>query len=162
MATDYVALYRSLLQRPPISERETTVPLPRPVLEKKLNGRGLYGDRARRAAETEAALMPASSHPASHPNQDSYAYGDSESDQRAVLDLAGDPVQSVVAELGGFVAETRGLVAGQAPAAAKAIDDFGHGRDDGVTNMIAGRRHAGRSMPAGRLPDSLKLVLKGA
>jgi hypothetical protein len=162
MATDYVALYRSLLQRPSISEREATVPLPRPVLEKKLNGHGLHGDRARRAAETEAALMPASSHPASHPNQDSYAYGDSESDQRAVLDLAGDPVQSVVAELGGFVAETRGLVAGQAPAAAKAIDDFGHGRDDGVTNMIAGRRHAGRSMPAGRLPDSLKLVLKGA
>ena len=38
--------------------------------------------------------MPASSHPASQPNQDSYAYGDSESDQRAVLDLAGHPVQS--------------------------------------------------------------------
>jgi glycosyltransferase involved in cell wall biosynthesis len=34
MATDYVALYRSLLQRPSISEREATVPLPRPVLEK--------------------------------------------------------------------------------------------------------------------------------
>jgi glycosyltransferase involved in cell wall biosynthesis len=159
MATDYVALYRSLLQRPPILERETTVPLPRPVLEKKLNGQGLHRDRARRAAETEAALMPASSHPANHPNQDSCAYGDSE---RAVLDLAGHPVQSVVAELGGFVAETRGLVAGQAPAAAKAIDDFGHGRDDGVTDIIAGRRHAGRSMPAGRSPDLLKLVLKGA
>jgi hypothetical protein len=166
MATDYVALYRSLLQRPPISERETTVPLPRPVLEKKLNGQGLHRDRARRAAETEAALMPAPSHPASHPNQGSYGYGDSESNQRAVLELAGHPVQSVVAELGaelgGFVAETRGLVAGQAPAAAKAIDDFGHGRDDGVTDMIAGRRHAGRSMPAGRSSDSLKLVLKGA
>src|SRR5713101_4855234 len=38
MATDYVALYRSLLKRPSISERETIVPLPRPVLEKKLNG----------------------------------------------------------------------------------------------------------------------------
>jgi len=38
MATDYVALYRSLLNRPSISERETIVPLPRPVLEKKLNG----------------------------------------------------------------------------------------------------------------------------
>jgi hypothetical protein len=34
MAADYVALYRSLLKRPSISERETTVPLPRPVLEK--------------------------------------------------------------------------------------------------------------------------------
>ena len=52
MAADYVAVYRSLLKRPSISERETTVPLPRPVLEKKLNGRGLHGDRARRAAET--------------------------------------------------------------------------------------------------------------
>src|SRR5437867_832981 len=64
----------------------------------------------------EAALMPATSHPASHPNQDSYADGDSESDQRAVLDRVGHPVQRVVAKLGGFVAETRGLVAGQAPA----------------------------------------------
>jgi len=44
MATDYVALYRSLLKRPSISEREMTVPLPRPVLEKKLNGHGLVGD----------------------------------------------------------------------------------------------------------------------
>jgi glycosyltransferase involved in cell wall biosynthesis len=52
MATDYVALYRSLLKRPSISERETIVPLPRLVLEKKLNGQGLHGDRARRAAET--------------------------------------------------------------------------------------------------------------
>jgi glycosyltransferase involved in cell wall biosynthesis len=33
MATDYVALYRSLLERPFISERELTVPRPRPVLE---------------------------------------------------------------------------------------------------------------------------------
>jgi len=56
MATDYVALYRSLLKRPSISERETTVPLPRPVLEKKLNGHGLHGDRARRAAETGGPL----------------------------------------------------------------------------------------------------------
>jgi glycosyltransferase involved in cell wall biosynthesis len=52
MAADYVALYRSLLKRPSISERETTVPLPRPVLEKRSNGQGLRGDRARRAAET--------------------------------------------------------------------------------------------------------------
>jgi glycosyltransferase involved in cell wall biosynthesis len=33
MATDYVALYRSLLERPFISERELTVPRQRPVLE---------------------------------------------------------------------------------------------------------------------------------
>ena len=56
MATDYVALYRSLLKRPSISEREATVPLPRLVLEKKLNGQGLHGDRARRATETGGLL----------------------------------------------------------------------------------------------------------
>jgi len=33
MATDYVALYRSLLERPLILEREMTVPRSRPVLE---------------------------------------------------------------------------------------------------------------------------------
>jgi glycosyltransferase involved in cell wall biosynthesis len=54
MATDYVGVYRSLLQRSSISERETTAPLPRPVLEKRLNGQGLNGDRARRVAETDA------------------------------------------------------------------------------------------------------------
>jgi hypothetical protein len=54
MATDYVALYRSLLKRPSISERETTVPPPRPVLEKKSNGQGLHVDRTRRAAETSS------------------------------------------------------------------------------------------------------------
>jgi hypothetical protein len=57
MATDYVAVYRSLLKRPSISERETTVPMPRPVLEKRLNGQGLSGDRAHRAAETDALIL---------------------------------------------------------------------------------------------------------
>jgi hypothetical protein len=56
MATDYVALYRSLLKRPSISERETTVPPPRPVLEGKANGHGLHDDRARRPAETDGLL----------------------------------------------------------------------------------------------------------
>jgi glycosyltransferase involved in cell wall biosynthesis len=56
MANDYVAVYRSLLKQPSISEFETTVPMPRPVLEKKLNGQGLNGDRAHRAAETDALL----------------------------------------------------------------------------------------------------------
>ena len=55
MATDYVALYRSLLKRPSISERETIVPLPRPILEKKLNGQ-VFTDRSRRAAETGGLL----------------------------------------------------------------------------------------------------------
>src|SRR5947208_11148261 len=36
MAADYVGVYRALLERPSISERETTVPMPRPVLQKKL------------------------------------------------------------------------------------------------------------------------------
>src|ERR1700731_2572183 len=49
MTKDYVAVYRSLLKRPSISERETTVPMPRPVLEKRLNGQGLNGGRAHRA-----------------------------------------------------------------------------------------------------------------
>src|SRR6266852_1065830 len=52
MAADYVAVYRSLLKRPSISGRETSVPLPPPVLAKKLNGQGLHADRARRTAET--------------------------------------------------------------------------------------------------------------
>jgi glycosyltransferase involved in cell wall biosynthesis len=56
MAADYVAVYRSLLKRPSISERETAVPMPRPVLEKRLNGHGLNGGRAHRAAETDALL----------------------------------------------------------------------------------------------------------
>ena len=49
MAEDYVAVYRSLFERP--SDRETSVPPRRPALE-KLNGRGLHGDRVRHAAET--------------------------------------------------------------------------------------------------------------
>ena len=52
MATDYVALYRSLLEQSSIAERQMTVPPLRPELEKKSNGQGLHGDRARRAGET--------------------------------------------------------------------------------------------------------------
>jgi glycosyltransferase involved in cell wall biosynthesis len=55
MAADYVALYRSLLERSSTAQRETIVPPPRPTLEKKLNGRGLNGGRAR-AAETDGLL----------------------------------------------------------------------------------------------------------
>jgi glycosyltransferase involved in cell wall biosynthesis len=50
MATDYVALYRLLLEQSSISERERTVPLPRPALEKKSNG------KSRSAAETDALI----------------------------------------------------------------------------------------------------------
>jgi glycosyltransferase involved in cell wall biosynthesis len=56
MANDYVAVYRSLLKRPSLSERETTVPMPRPVLERKLTGHGLNVGRAYRAAETDALI----------------------------------------------------------------------------------------------------------
>jgi glycosyltransferase involved in cell wall biosynthesis len=55
MATDYVALYRSLLEQPSMSGRATSVPLPRPVPGRRLNGGGLRGDQARSAAETTAA-----------------------------------------------------------------------------------------------------------
>ena len=41
MATGYVALYHSLLRRPSISERETSVPLRRPGMERKLNGQAI-------------------------------------------------------------------------------------------------------------------------
>jgi hypothetical protein len=56
MAKDYAAVYRSLLKRPSILEREMTVPLPRPTSEKKLNGQGLHSDRAHRAAQTGALI----------------------------------------------------------------------------------------------------------
>src|ERR1700736_5101812 len=56
MATDYVAVYRSLLKRPSISERETAMPLPRPLLANGLNGNGPPGDRARRTPETDALI----------------------------------------------------------------------------------------------------------
>src|SRR6478672_5174254 len=40
MATDYVAIFSLLVERSSISKRDTIVPLPRPVLERKLNGQG--------------------------------------------------------------------------------------------------------------------------
>ena len=52
MAKDYVAVYRSLLKRPSISERETTVSLPRPGLERESNGQELHDERKRRVPET--------------------------------------------------------------------------------------------------------------
>jgi hypothetical protein len=56
MANDYVALYRSLLKQPSMSGGGTTVSLPRPVMDKKLNGRAHQGDRAHRTAETDELL----------------------------------------------------------------------------------------------------------
>jgi glycosyltransferase involved in cell wall biosynthesis len=40
MATDYVAVYRSLLKRTSISERETAVPTPRPLFGKRVEWTG--------------------------------------------------------------------------------------------------------------------------
>jgi len=51
MATDYLAIFRLLLERSSLPKRETIMLLPRPVLE-KLNGQGLHGDRVRRSAGT--------------------------------------------------------------------------------------------------------------
>jgi glycosyltransferase involved in cell wall biosynthesis len=50
MATDYLAVYRSLLEPSSISDRENAVPLPRPALEKKSNG------KSRSAAEPDALI----------------------------------------------------------------------------------------------------------
>jgi glycosyltransferase involved in cell wall biosynthesis len=47
MATDYVALYRSLLARPSISVHEA--PAPVPILEERLNGKAAIGGRGSRA-----------------------------------------------------------------------------------------------------------------
>ena len=55
MATDYVALYRGLLEQS-VSTRERTAPLPRPALESKSNGHGHQGNRLRRLAETDDRL----------------------------------------------------------------------------------------------------------
>jgi hypothetical protein len=49
MATDYAALYRSLLKQPSISEREGALTMPRPVLEMELNGQGPHGVPAARS-----------------------------------------------------------------------------------------------------------------
>ena len=47
MATDYVAIYCSLLKQTSILQCETPASPPRTVLEKKLNGGGLPGDQVR-------------------------------------------------------------------------------------------------------------------
>jgi hypothetical protein len=64
-----------------------------------------------------------------------------------VLHLASNPAQRIVADFAakfeGLVADAHGLVAGHAPAAAKAIDDFTYGRGNCVTDLIAGRRYPG-------------------
>jgi glycosyltransferase involved in cell wall biosynthesis len=54
MAKDYLAVYRSLLKRPSLSEREATMPAARLAFDKKSNGEALNGDRAHRAVKMHA------------------------------------------------------------------------------------------------------------
>jgi hypothetical protein len=54
MASEYVALYRSMLDGKYISEFETILPQP-PLLEKKLNGQRLHNNRSPTAETHEIA-----------------------------------------------------------------------------------------------------------
>jgi glycosyltransferase involved in cell wall biosynthesis len=54
MATDYVALYRSLLARASISVREA--PASVPILEERLNGKAVIGGRGSRAPEAPSLM----------------------------------------------------------------------------------------------------------
>jgi glycosyltransferase involved in cell wall biosynthesis len=54
MASDYVALYRSLLAGPYISARE--LPAPVPIVEERLNGKAPIGDRGSRAPEASTLM----------------------------------------------------------------------------------------------------------
>jgi glycosyltransferase involved in cell wall biosynthesis len=56
MATEYVALYRSLLARPSISVREAPAPMLVPILEERLNGKGPIGDRGSRVPEAPSLM----------------------------------------------------------------------------------------------------------
>ena len=55
MASEYVALYRSMLDGKYISESETILPQPPPVLEKRLNGQRLHNIRSRTTETHEIA-----------------------------------------------------------------------------------------------------------
>jgi glycosyltransferase involved in cell wall biosynthesis len=55
MATEYLALYRSLLARPDIGTGDARA-VSRPVLERALNGHGPHGDRGRQAPEAVSLI----------------------------------------------------------------------------------------------------------
>ena len=57
MATEYVALYRSLLARTANSAREVSAPILAPILEEQLNGKGPLGDHGRRVPETPSLVI---------------------------------------------------------------------------------------------------------
>ena len=103
-------------------------------------------------------------HSASCPDQDSHPDSDRKGDQRAVLDLARDSRESIIpnlgAEFGCIVAEPRGLVAGQTPAAAEALDNFVDRHRYGVADLVPDRRCARRGAAAGAASQRIDLVLE--
>jgi glycosyltransferase involved in cell wall biosynthesis len=57
MATEYVALYRSLLAQTSISARKASTPMLAPILEEPLNGKGPLGDHGMRVPETPSLMI---------------------------------------------------------------------------------------------------------
>jgi hypothetical protein len=57
MATEYVALYRSLLARTSISARDASAPILAPILEEQLNGKGPLGDHGRQVPEAPSLMI---------------------------------------------------------------------------------------------------------
>jgi hypothetical protein len=57
MATEYVALYRSLLARTSISARVAPAPTLAPILEEELNGKGPLGDHRSRAPQAPSLMI---------------------------------------------------------------------------------------------------------
>src|SRR5258708_29011091 len=58
------------------------------------------------------------------------------------------------------MAETRGLVPGQAPAAAEALDDLVDRDRDGVADLVPGCRNARRGAVAGAAAEPIDLALE--
>src|SRR6266851_9480826 len=75
------------------------------------------------------------------------AGGDRQCDERAVIELIGEPPQRIVPELRGFVAELDGFAADRARPATKPIADLAQCRGDRVTDTVGGL-HRGRLGPA--------------
>jgi hypothetical protein len=105
--------------------------------------------------------MPAFSNP--DQNSDADAYRDRKSDEGAVFDFRGKPVQGVganpAADLGCLIAETRRLLTCQASDTAVSFYYFAQNRSDCVADLIAGSRYVGT--PAGFSFETLKLFLDG-
>ena len=103
--------------------------------------------------------MPASS----NPDQNSDANGDRKSDEGAVFDFRGNPVQGIganpAADLDCLIAETRCLLTCQASDTAVSFNYFAHNWSDCVADLISGSRYMG--MPASFSSETLKLFLDG-